>query len=347
MTTAQHWIADVKASHDLESVARELGMQRLRGGRYGPCQSCGGDADSSGRGAVRLDPGGRWFCNACGKDGDVVDLVALSLGEPGATSEVRRWFDVPEPRRATVHREPDPVPARRPTKDEADRVWKWCSRTAPEATRSFLEGRGVDPCVVGRLCRVVPRTRGRNHPEPYARGWPADSLALPLYSERGHGRGQHCRTLHRTLHRSPKAMRMEGVAVGGLLLASPAAVHALRDRACPEKGWLVVEGDLDYLAAAHANPDVGVLGLTGSGAWSPVWGDVLPGPVFLRCDVDNGGDTHTARVLGDLPRATDIRPPPGHPQSVDVDELDPCHRTLAAMQRVARTPGEPDDDTRS
>jgi hypothetical protein len=126
---------------------------------------------------------------------------------------------------------------------------------------------------------------------------------------------------------------MGGVDCRGLLLASRAAVLALRGTR-PVEAWLVTEGDCDFLAATAANPCVAVLGLNGDGAWQAPWAPVLrglPGRVFVRCDSDNGGDKHTARVLRDLPEAVDIRPPRTHPAALDLDKLPPERRSLAAL----------------
>jgi hypothetical protein len=311
------WLESARAVPLLQ-VAAELQIT-LRRDRLTPCPGCGADRRSStdDRGPVFMTRDlRRWTCGACGVAGSVLDMAAAALRCSPTGPEVRAWFaargwcppaqDAPPVPMVAPRPPPEPPPSKVPaSRAEGGGVWAWGANLdrSPVVT-AYLRQRAIDPAV------VLDEDMARGVPDgdlpAWAEHWRHFSAAfvLPLFDARGELAGLQARSIAGPR----KSLRMRGVAVSGLLLATRAARSALSEAAWPS-WWAgrptaleVVEGEPDFLTRAVRDPSAAVLGIPGEGAWSAdVAGRVPAGSlVDILTHQDAKGDKYSNLVAASL-----------------------------------------------
>ena len=314
----------------IPDVARMFGIAVSADGIA--CPACGAETRDGRRAAARLSDG-RWHCKRCGQGGGRLRLVAFVLLGRAATSRAD-WSDLarkveeraaPVPMVASV-----PTPALRVPVREVERYWDSCGRCDVETRAArWLRSRGLDPVAAtrGDLVRASGGLR-----MPWLPGDVADRHAvLAAWDERGdlaslrfrhtNVRGSEVAQGHR---QAPKAVPPSGrgdprtggasYAVGGTVLANPAAVALLRGTRLP--AWdgtvWVCEGEPDWLTVALARaPRAAVFGVW-SGSWTQAIGNRIPSEaeVVIATHHDDAGHKYAAQVERTLSgRAR--RTPPG------------------------------------
>ncbi len=327
------WWDQVKARGTVPMVAGLLGLA-VAGRTMTPCPACGastrGRTDK--RAPVLIRDAGRWSCLVCDEEkggaggwGSALDLVAFRVtgarfdARSPAAAEVRaRCADfglcdpaegsagpaVPlrplAPPEADLAAGPAPAP-----RDEVAELWARCPRVDERpVVAGYLRQRAIDASVVldEDLARAAPPGK---LPE-WASHWSYFEAAfvLPLFDANGELAGLQARSI--TGPR--KSLRMRRVAVAGLLLGTGAARAALAAGAWPT--WYagrpttieIVEGEPDFLTRATRDREAAVLGIPGSGAWSPdVARRVPPGStIHVLTHQDEQGEKYSNLVAASL-----------------------------------------------
>lgn len=247
-------------------------------------------------------------CHGCGRGGGVLDVMAAVLGYtlPRDTSEVIRQAATlaGEDLRVETILPDRPPPAEPPPVEEVRLVLEQSVR--PEVVTvaaRWLRSRGLDPVACAPLCRVItvgwPRW-ARSAKGPWVSG--PFRLLLPVYDARGALRSVRARRIDDA---RPKEIPPLGCRASGYVFSNRVAVEMLRREADEGPACvLITEGTPDYLtwATRLRGAPWAVLGLPGSGAWSPFLADRIPdgSEVVIRTDPDDAGDRYAGMIAGAL-----------------------------------------------
>lgn len=319
-------------------VARMFGLAVAADGIA--CPACRVETRDGHRAAARLSDG-RWHCKRCGQGGGRLRLVAfVLLGRAAVSREDWRDLAVKIAERAApvpaVPSAPAPPPPRVPLREVA-RVWDDCGRADVDpCVARWLRGRGLDPALAARADLV--RARGSVR-VPWLPGDVSDRRAvLAAWDVSGEVASLRFR---RTVvprgsrpypsavpkgHRSaPKAMPPSGradprtggasYAIGGTLLANPAAVALLRgvEFASWNGAVWICEGEPDWLTVAlHRVPKAAVFGIW-QGSWTQAIANRIPvgAEVVIAVHHDAAGEKYAAAIATTLRGCTVERTTPG------------------------------------
>lgn len=277
-------------------VAELLGLAR-KARRWGPCPACGaGRTQHDTRPPLSVVGAGKgWWCHACDRAGDAVDLAAwLVLGRRG--SEAGQDF----PRVLAALRGLSPPPSRASGLDEPppDRVdvlpaLRACTSPATEpAVAAWLAGRGIAPSAPAG---VLPGSWS-------APWWPARwsatwRLVVPAFTGLGELASLQARAPGPVGDDEPKCRWPRGASAGGLLFADPRLARPiLRGRPSAARRVLIVEGLTDYLTAcSRVEGPTAVIGVaSGSAAALRLLRTDLP--IVVATDYDRAGEVYAELV---------------------------------------------------
>jgi len=323
----------------IAQAAERLDMKR-RGGRWGPCPSCGEEHSASDRrrGLVHIDEArGLWHCKGgdCGAGGSVLDLVCAAhrLGrfralDSGGKDRVLRWIEAEGYGLAPALQAPRPDRSRRSLSREVlDRLW-WNARqvTASRQSCAWLRSRALEPTLMAQLdlvreCQDFPDFPRWAHCR--GRTWGQERrLLLRLFN----ARGLHCSFRARALAQdAPANLKEIAPAAGpgsasGMVMANGTGQRMLREGRAFD-GWqdrarwvVIVEGGPDFLTwsqqahVAEGREHFPVLGLF-AGAWRQELAERVPdgATVLLRTHHDPAGDRYARQVAESLGHRCDLR----------------------------------------
>ncbi len=280
-------------------TAKRLGLQVGKRNSIGPCPACGAGERDPGRFAIgiRSDDNG-WRCFKCDASGTAWRLAWHVMEKDWAA--VRTWMRTGEGAcvgaPAPTAKASDPLSER-----EVAELWERCHPLdEPEANRAraWLESRGVaaNLAFAHALARALPRAGTL---PGWARHWRTFSaeVVLPLHDASGVMRGLVAR---KTVKGSPKSLFARAAGRRGLVLANEMGVRVLRGE---PRDVVVVEGEPDWLTASIRWPQFGVLGIAGSGSWTPELGRKLTGTVVVRTHGDKPGEKYAEQVVSSCTRA--------------------------------------------
>lgn len=263
---------------------------------------------------------------SCGEGGDTLALVAAVYGldverdfrevlargaELGGVDlegiERDVWKPAPTP--------PAPLPKSYPPSGEVLDLWLACRPCSADAeATAWLASRSIDAAGIDRYhCAraihsglTLPRWARYDGRSWYDLGY---RLVVPMFDAEGALASVRARAIA-TADGAPsaKGLPASGYAAKGLVMACPLATLMLGCGAWPagvERRVVICEGEPDWLSwcdRGEGPRTTAVLGIGGSGQWTPEIADRIPdgSKVIVRTDRDDAGDRYAEDIVATL-----------------------------------------------
>ena len=266
--------------------------------------------------------GTAWQCHACGKRGDVVDLVSYALFDRKLREmsdeqkrKVRDWFEGTGFIKQYENTEPVTHIPKRPSPEQVASLWK-ASTPLPQMNgcqedqmvRDFLSFRKFDLDLLAQtgMVKAIPLRSQYNWPAWWPASWsPVWRLVTPAFEINGKVASLHARAVSSNGIK-PKSRWPKGCEANGLLLANKQGVRLLRGKQEGElEALLICEGITDLFrassAAIHEKMNVAILAGT-SGSFSRINKISIPDnlDIVVCTDPDQAGDAYAETIKKNL-----------------------------------------------